>query len=257
MNNKVWLDCYTQRSGSLLEVVIIGMGGVGCIVAAHISRILSFTPPFTEIKVIRVLFIDGDSFEFRNAERQRFHRLGKKAEVQAELLSKEYPRIFYGFIPRFVGENSSEREVPVESVVRENRIVFLAPDNGKTRKIVNDACTNLKNSVLICGGNDVADGYGHLFVRREGKDATLPITYHNPAVSEPKDKSPADMGCAELMEIKPQLYLANLDVATTMIILFYSLVTTPMDKGLPFFRVFCDSSTGKRRVIVNDQTLNP
>lgn len=146
--------------------------------------------------------------------------------------------------------------IAVESVVKERRIVFLAPDNGKTRKIVNDRCGNLKDSVLISGGNDVVDGYAHVFVRRNGQDITPPLTYMNPSVSEPKDKSPAEMGCAELMESKPQLYLANLDIAQAMLILFYSLVTTPIDKTLHCHRLFCDSSTGKRRVVVNDQPFN-
>jgi molybdopterin/thiamine biosynthesis adenylyltransferase len=251
-----WIDCYLQQSGSLLEVVIIGLGGIGCELAEHLSRILAFGSPFRGIKIIKVILIDGDTYQFRNAERQDFDRLGNKAIVQAGLFSKKFPRILFGAIPCFVGEKNSEREIAVDSVVKENRIIFLAPDNGKTRKLVNDQCTTLKNVVLISGGNEVVDGYAHLFVRRNGKDITPPLTYMNPSVSEPKDKSPAEMGCAELMEAKPQLYLANLDVAQSMLILFYPLVNTPINKGLPFFRLFSDTLTGKRRAVVNDKPLN-
>jgi molybdopterin/thiamine biosynthesis adenylyltransferase len=256
MEMETWLDCYLQQSGSLLEVVIIGLGGIGCVLAEHVSRILAFSSPFREVKIIKVILIDGDAYQFRNSERQNFDRLGNKAIVQAELLSKKFPRILFGAIPRFVGEKNSEKEIAVESVVKENRIIFVAPDNGKTRKLVNDHCATLKNVVLISGGNDIVDGCADVYLRGNGKDITPPLTYMNPSVSEPKDKSPAEMGCAELMESKPQLYLANLDVAQSMLILFYSLVNTPINKGLPFFRLFSDTLTGKRRVVVNDQPFN-
>lgn len=252
MQAEKWIDCYLQRSGSLLEVVIIGLGGIGCVLAEHLCRILAFGSPFRGIEIIKVILIDGDTYQFRNAERQSFDRIGNKAIVQAELLSKKFPRILFGAIPCFVGEKNSEREIAVESVVKDSRIVFLAPDNGKTRKLVNDHSATLRNVVLISGGNDIVDGYAHVYIRKDGKDITPPLTYMNPSISEPKDKSPAEMGCAELMEAKPQLYLANLDVAQAMLILFYSFVTTPINKGLPFYRLFCDSSTGKRRVVVND-----
>lgn len=256
MTNQTWLDCYLHKSGLVLEVVIIGIGGVGTELAEHLSRILAFGYPFTRIKIIKVLLIDGDTYQFRNAERQSFDRIGNKAIVQAELLSKKFPRILFGAIPCFVGEKNSEREIVVESVVKEGRIIFLAPDNGKTRKLVNDRCALLKNTVLICGGNDVVDGYAHIYLRRNGQDITPPLTFMNPPVADPKDKSPVEMGCAELLEAKPQLYLANLDVAQAMLILFYSLVTTPINKGLPFFRLFSDTLTGKRRVVINDEPFN-
>ena len=242
-----------QRSGSLLELVIIGIGGVGSELAEHLSRILAFGSPYRKIKIVKVLLLDGDAYQFRNAERQRFNRIGNKAVVQAELLSREFPRILFGAIPRFVGKRNSEEEIPVQSVVKEDRIVFLAPDNGKTRKIVNDHSTTLKNTVVVCGGNDVVDGYAHIYVRKDGRDITPPLTYMNPSVSEPKDKSPAEMGCAELMEAKPQLYLANLDVAQSMLILFHLLTATSAEKKLPFFRLYSDVSTGRRRVVSNHQ----
>jgi len=252
MNATTWLDWYLQGDGVILEVVIIGLGGVGSELAHHLMRILAFGSPFIKIKLIKVWLVDGDKYVFRNTSRQRFHKIGNKATVQAELLSQEFPRILFSAIPFFVGERKSEIEIPVQSVVKERRIVFLAPDNGKTRKIVNDHCARLDDCVLISGGNDVVDGSAHLYVRREGRNLTPPLSYMNPAVVNPKDLSPAEMNCEELAQEKPQLYLANLDVAQSMLILFYSLVTTPIDKDLPFFRIFCDSSTGERRVVVNE-----
>lgn len=249
MRNETWIDCYLHRSGSVLEVVIIGIGGVGTELAEHLSRILAFGSLFRGIKIIKILLVDGDAYEFRNADRQRFPQVGNKAIVQAESLSQEYQRILFGAIPLFVGEKNSEKEISAKSVVKEGRIVFLAPDNGKTRKIVNDHCATLKNVVLISGGNDIVDGYTHIYVRKHGKDITPPLTYMNPSVSEPKDKSPAEMGCGELMQAKPQLYLANLDVAQSMLILFHLLTATPVEKELPFFRIYCDLSTGNRRVV--------
>jgi len=61
------------------------------------------------------------------------------------------------------------------------------------------------------------------------------------------------MGCAELAEARPQLYLTNLDVCQSMMILFYLLPTPPIEKDLPFFRLYSDVSTGKRRVVVNHE----
>jgi hypothetical protein len=202
-------------------VKIIGLGGVGGIVARYGAVFLASLN-----RDLRLVLIDGDSFEPRNAGRMLFLNHGNKAVVvQQDLL--EYladARLAVVAIQEYVTAENIAR------LIQEDDTVVLAVDNHATRKLVSDFCTRERRNVcLISGGNDGvgrdADGheqrgtYGNcqIYVRREGCDATPSLTHLHPEIAEPQDHLPTDQDCIELAVSVPQILFANLTAATAIL----------------------------------------
>ncbi len=203
------------------SVKIIGLGGVGGIVARYGGMFLASLG-----RNARLVLIDGDAFEPSNASRMFFGACGNKAAVIRDEL-----------LPRFRDSNLSliaiEEYVTQENIarlVREGDIVLLTVDNHATRKVVNDHCAaNLKNFLLLSGGNDGAGPdasgtvrrgtYGNVqaYLRRNGEDVSPSLTRFHPEIREPADRLPTEQSCTELVMSVPQILFANLMVATAML----------------------------------------
>lgn len=198
--------------GKIRKIKIIGAGGIGCYLVEPLARYLSFCGDECEITVI-----DGDKYEERNKERQRFSEHGNKAEHTVNLLKNEFPKIYFKFKPVFITQDN------VVSSIREEDIVFMCVDNHSTRKIVSERCSELDNVSLISGGNDFTDGNVIVYLRKDGQDITRsPVDLH-PKIANPDDKNPGDLdesnrqGCQRETEANPQLLFMNLAVASTML----------------------------------------
>jgi len=204
-----------------LSVKIVGLGGVGGIVARYLAVFLA-----AQRAGSRLLLIDGDCFEPSNASRMLFGSGGNKAAVlQAELLPRvrESPLTLLAIEEYLTQENLSR-------LVREDDIVLLAVDNHATRKLVSDFCgAQLRNVCLISGGNDgVADGpagkfhrgtYGNvqIFLRRDGQDISPSLAQFHPEIAQPADRHPLERNCTELVTTVPQIVFTNLLVATSIL----------------------------------------
>jgi molybdopterin/thiamine biosynthesis adenylyltransferase len=165
----------------------------------------------------RVTLVDGDGFEARNAARQAFGAAGNKARVKAAELARDFEALSLRAVPEYIHEGNAA------ALIGEGDVVFLAVDNHRTRKVVSDHCRTLRSAVLISGGNDLTDGNVQVYVRREGRDVTLPLTQFHPEIAEPRDRSPAEMSCDELAQAgAPQLLFTNLAVASAMLNAFYA-----------------------------------
>ncbi len=201
-------------------VKIIGLGGVGGIVARYGSVFLAALN-----RNLRLVLIDGDSFEPANAARMHFGTLGNKAAVlRDELLER-------------AGESSLtimavEEYVTVENLprlVREGDTVMLAVDNHATRKLVGEFCEPLANICLISGGNDGVEArpdgtrlrgtYGNcqVYVRQGGIELTPPLGALHPEIRQPGDRLPTELDCTELAASVPQILFANLMAAACIL----------------------------------------
>jgi len=206
------------------SVKLIGLGGVGSIVAPYCATFLASLDTNA-----RLVLIDGDSYEPSNTTRMLFRRCGNKAAVTREQL-----------LPRFQESNLTlaaiEEFVTPENVgrlVQAGDIALLAVDNHATRKLVNDHCAALPDVCLISGGNDgrgkdasgtVQRGtYGNVqaYLRRNGHDTTPPLTRHHPEIAQPADRLPADLSCTELLVSSPQILFANLATASALLATFW------------------------------------
>lgn len=213
------------------EIKIIGMGGIGCALLPFLARYLNYGDDRA-----RITLIDGDEFERGNADRQAFGTLGNKAKVKAAEMAREFQGLSFRAVPEYITEAN------IAPYILGGDTIFLAVDNHKTRKLVSEYCEKLAAVTLISGGNDFTDGNVQIHIREDGQDRTAPITRFHPEIQSPRDRSPAEMSCEELMERgAPQLLFTNLAVASAMLNAFYGVC----EAKLQFGEVYLDIVEGK------------
>ena len=207
------------------DVKLIGLGGVGGIVARYLALYLNALG-----RPQRLVLVDGDDFEPRNAERMLFNDYGNKAAVT----SSELARAIGESQLSVVGVEAYVTPENLPRLVREGDTVLLAVDNHATRKLVSDFVSSERADLcLISGGNDgvgadssgsVQRGsYGNVQVhlRRFGQDLSPPLTRFHPEIASPTDKAPTEVSCTEALEHTPQILFANLAVASAMLNAFW------------------------------------
>ena len=158
------------------QIKMIGVGGITTALLPFLCRFLNF-----EGDMFRITLIDGDEFEKKNAKRQSFQRIGNKAKVKAEELYQEFKNLSFRAVSEFLSEKNAV------DFIQDGDIVFLGVDNHKTRKTVSDYCRTLSNIVVISGGNELTDGNVQVYVRKEDKDVTTPLTKFHPEIDNPQD----------------------------------------------------------------------
>ena len=209
----------------LRAIKLIGLGGTGGVLARYLVMYLAALDA-----PVRVVLIDGDEFEPRNAERMFFSRCGNKASVVLEDLLPmlgDAP-ITLTAIEQYVTPENLDR------LVHEGDVVLLAVDNHATRKLVAEHCDRaLRDFCLISGGNDgigsdslgrvVRGTYGNvqIHLRREGRDRTPGLLAYHPELADPADRLPSDLSCSEAIASVPQILFANLASASVMLNTFY------------------------------------
>jgi molybdopterin/thiamine biosynthesis adenylyltransferase len=220
------------------KIKVVGAGGIGGYLIEPLARYLSYSEDNCEITVI-----DGDKFEERNKERQRFKECENKADHTAKMLKDDFPKIHF----RAKGEYLTDDNVI--SSIREGDVIFLCVDNHATRKLVSDRCSELDNATLISGGNDFTDGNVIVYVRKDGKDATKSPTALYPKIAKPEDKNPGLLsdeerqGCQREAQTNPQLLFTNLAIASTMLNCYRRVE----QKNVNFDQVYVDIQTLRSR----------
>lgn len=207
----------------IASVKVVGLGGVGAVVAQALAQFLAFN------RVCDTLWpVDGDRYEDRNRERVLFDACDNKAVAKARELGHACgDRLRILPVPEYVAPRNVHR------VIGERCTVFLCVDNHASRKLVSDHCRRrLTDVLLISGGNDgVEDGrsgtFGNvqIYLRRDGRDLTNPLTRFHPEVARPRDQRPDRAGCAALTPEAPQLLFTNLTVAAAMLGAFHAWLT--------------------------------
>lgn len=207
------------------SVKVIGLGGVGGIVARYLAIFLASLD-----KHLRLVLIDGDAYEPSNAGRMLFSAHGNKAAVTCADLLANFADSFLSMIP------IQEYVTPanIDRLIHNGDVVILAVDNHATRKLISDFCSASLNDVcLISGGNDgvgrdasnqITRGtYGNcqIYIRSGGQDLNQRITRYHPEIRKPADKNPSDENCTELMQSVPQILFANLAAASAILNAFW------------------------------------
>ena len=223
-----------------IDVVIVGLGGVGTILAERLCRFLNFSQDYKS----SILLIDGDKYEPKNYERQEFIGIGNKAETKAHELASRFKDIEFDVFDAYINEDN------VQDVIGENTVVFICVDNHKSRMVINNYCKTLNDVTVVSGGNELTDGNAQLYVRKGGKDLTPDLCAYHPEIANPEDKLPDEMSCEELSVSEPQLYFTNLGVATLMCWLFYnSVVKGQHDRSEVYFDILSMNSNSKIRIV--------
>jgi hypothetical protein len=208
-----------------VTVKVVGLGGVGCAILPHLAVFLRSTG-----KLVRLVLIDGDEFEaLSNSKRMIFHEVGNKAEVKGKEVRQtlgDACDVTTVAIPEYITKENIER------LIRPGDIVFLCVDNHPTRKLVSDHIGQLTDALLISGGNEGVDQphergtYGNVqvYLRRNGKDLTVPLGKFHPEIARPTGKMPTEMDCIEMAFSMPQVLFTNIAVSTYMLGTFYALL---------------------------------
>ncbi len=227
----------------MLEIKVIGIGGIGCALLPHLARYLQATG-----EPARLTLVDGDAFEARNGDRQAFSELGNKAKAKASELARQFEGLSFRAVPEYVTPEN------VGTIIRSGDVVFLGVDNHKTRRVVSDHCQTLADVSLFSGGNDYTDGNVQVYLRRADRDVTLPLTRFHPEIADPKDRSPHELSCDDLSrDAAPQLLFTNLAVASAMLNAFYAWRLGKLQYG----EVYLDILEGKASPIERHPTREP
>jgi len=220
------------------EIKVIGIGGIGCALLPFLCRYLNYRE-----ERVRITLIDGDEFERANAPRQAFERPGNKAQVKAAEMARQFDGLSFRAVPEYITEANVGR------ALQDGDVIFLAVDNHRTRKVVSDYCEKLHAVILISGGNDFTDGNVQVHIREGGRDRTAPITRYHLEIRDPRDRSPAELSCEELMARgAPQLLFANLAVASAMLNAYYTICHGALRYG----EVYIDIVEGKSNPVTRE-----
>lgn len=203
------------------NVKIVGLGGVGGIVLDYLSLFLrSLQIP------LRLVLIDGDSYEPANQQRMRFSRAGNKAEVKASEIAGvlQDSEVTLIAVPEYLDSGNLDR------LIRERDILFLCVDNHATRRLVSEHCARLQEVVLFSGGNDGVElpqkrgtfGNVQIAIRHSGADLSAPITRFHPEIRHAQGKLPSELDCGQLAVSSRQILMANLAVASAMMNAFFA-----------------------------------
>ncbi|MDD5598634.1 MAG: ThiF family adenylyltransferase [Victivallaceae bacterium] len=211
------------------KINVIGLGGIGGMLIGPLCRFLYFSSD-TKCEIV---LIDGDKFEEHNTSRQEvgIEGIGRnKAEVWKRRLLAEFKMPVLSVSEYVTPDN-------IGTLINDGDTVFLCVDNHATRKLVQERCERLRNVALVSGGNDYFDGNVQIFVKRNGRKLTAPITKYHPEIANPRDKRPDELGCDEEIESSPQLLFANMTAACLMLNAFYALKQGKLDYGEVYFDI--------------------
>lgn len=211
------------------NITIVGLGGIGSILANVISRFEDFKEGS---KDTTITLIDGDSYEAKNKERQDFISSGRnKAETKSVELESKFRNLKFKVIPNFITENN------VYNFIKDGDIVFLCVDNHKTRKIIDDATYNFNDITIISGGNELVNGSVQIYVKRGGKNLTPTLSDYHPEIEFANDKLPTELSCEERYNSEPQLLFTNLTAATCMTWAYFNLLEKRIDYSNIYFDI--------------------
>lgn len=259
--NHVDVSTFKPKLPADSTIKVIGLGGVGSIVARYGSIFLaSLQQP------VRLVCVDGDSFEPANVSRMMFSTFGNKAAVIINELRDKFieTQLSLLAVEEYVTEGN------IHNLIQNGDIIILAVDNHATRKLVSDFCSHQNGVVLISGGNDGVEinstgrqlegTYGNcqIYIRRGGKDISPSLTRYHQEIANPEDVLPADQGCSELLFSVPQILFTNLTTAASILnslwlylcnALPYSELAFDISKGLmrPVFKSRSYANTGSAK----------
>lgn len=223
-----------------MNILIIGLGGIGSILADQVARYLNYDPNFRDSTLT---LLDGDSYETKNYVRQNFVDLGNKATSKYFDLISRFHNIKFAHMACFLTKLNID-------LLDKFDIIFMGVDNHKTRKLVSDYCKTLQNVILISGGNEYTNGSSQLYIRKEGKDLTPDLCAYHPEIRNAIDKSPDELSCEELAMSTPQLLFTNLTAAMTMCWLFYNtVIRNDIKKSEVYFDIEKMAADSKQRVV--------
>lgn len=125
----------------------------------------------------------------------------------------------------------------VERLIEDGDMVLACTSNHATLKLISDHVQTLANVTVIAGGCDYLDGSVKFFVRRKGKNLTLPLANHyHPEILKPTDRNPGDLAEGETMPDSAPQAIVNVNmVAAVMLAVLRRLLMEEFSDPCEFY----------------------
>lgn len=207
------------------KTIFIGLGGIGQFLLYPVCQYLSAKTKRTT----EVWLVDGKQYSQKNVSRQfsKAKTSAFKAYSKMVEMSQLFPKITFSAKPTFISKEN------VGEIIKDGDVVFLAVDNHSTRKLVSDYCQNFSTATIISGGNEEFEGNVQVYLRRNFKDITVPLTKYHPEIENPSpdDIDPSKMSCFELSQLPSggQTIAANQMASTLMFNAFWMIENSRLD----------------------------
>ena len=220
-----------------MRAVLIGLGGIGSHLVEPLARTLVFSKSERAPKTL--ILVDGDTYEKKNRQRQRFDIAANKAEATKEWIAPPFPDIQVEAKPHFISEDN------IFALIREGDVVLLAVDNHATRKLISEYAETLGSVLVISGGNELYDGNIQVYEKSAGTALLPPLTWMHPEIEHPNDRNPAELSCEELAASGSTQLLAVNNMAAALML--NALLLWLDGKTPPYHELYFDISTGNVR----------
>lgn len=214
------------------DFFVIGVGGTGGHLAAPLARLVAYHP---NAQGAKVTFIDGDSFEASNLNRQIV------GQSQIDMNKARAMKDFCAY--QGLSENISYRDDFVSSssfipLIRNSQfpVIVCTVDNDASRKAIIDAVNSTRsnrNFFYITPGNSdgTEDVRGQAFWwgSIDGQKVGMNPTLAYPNLENPQDSIPHHGSCALHAPSRPQLIAANFFAASMTLMVIQNLLDGTLD----------------------------
>lgn len=191
---------------------LVGAGGTGSILLPLLRGYLS-TYAKASGEEPQITVIDGKEVAAEKLDRQMFE--GKFAgSNKAEALIEQYKGSGTVLIavPQYLNDQNIKG-------IRNGDVILIAADNFPVRARIEKYALTLRDITVLNGGNEMHDGSLQIFVRRNGKNITPPMSQGHPEILTDDKRDPASLSCEQIAQIPggEQTIIANLQSATMML----------------------------------------
>lgn len=211
--------------------ILVGAGGTATYLIPGLHRYLTSNYG----KDFLLAIVDGDKVETTNLTRQA-HSVDSIGINKAKALVKQYPEQTIA-IPRYLSDDN------IGKIIQENAVVLITVDNFPCRVRIEKHVQKFKNITVINAGNEKETGSVQIWVRRDGKDISPPLTFLHPEINmEGPDRAAMDCQTIAALPGGGQTALAN-NMAATLMLHALGLAAKP-NPTLPWHEVHFDNAKG-------------
>lgn len=213
------------------DFFVIGVGGTGGHLAAPLARLVAYHP---NTQGANVTFIDGDSFESKNLNRQIV------GEAQIDMNKAVAMRDFCSY-QGLQDINVKDDYISYATFIplirnSEFPVVVCTVDNDATRKAIIDAINTTRSGkdffYITPGNSDGTEdvrGQALWWGRVNGVNVGLNPTVAYPNIENPQDSIPHAGSCALNAPSRPQLIAANFFAASMTLMVIQNLLDETLD----------------------------
>jgi hypothetical protein len=122
-------------------------------------------------------------------------------------------------------------------IIEEGDVVLACTSNQSTLKLISAHVQKLANVTVVAGGCDYLDRAVMFFVRRKGKNLTLPLASHyHPELLKPTDRNPGEVAVDKTMPPSTPKAVVNVNmVAAVMLAALRRLMTEEFPDPCEFY----------------------